>query len=408
MNSVAAPPRAQVLGRFCRLGEHVARQWAAVDHAPADFAALATAALLAAQPWQDFDVADLLGAALEPGNVWTRPRTPFSDFPMILYRDARFRVEALIWTNSTTKIHDHGFCGAFAMLQGRSLHSRFVFAESTVGANGCAFGDLATDAVRVLDRGAVITIDPAPDFIHSAFHLDTPTVTLVVRTHGGGGQQREYYAPGVALPSEPSVPRAAMTADALAMLATLDAERAAATLMTLSETADAETVFRVFASAPWSAIDRDIARAAHVRLLGRPWGQSVFSALRWQADADRLFALRALLDAPEERLLLGATALFGDRETVLNLIAHFGIADVVEVATSCIVRAANAGDAPFRASSEEIAAVRHILNGDLSGDPASPIPSAIRAGPFHRLLEDPAKRSKAERFVPARLCGVLQ
>lgn len=408
MNDRCLTGNGEPLVRLHQLGETVAKRWSMEDHALSSFTQVAAKTLEDEQPWHDFDVSTLLAAWLESAAHRNRPLNPFSDFPMILYQDERFRVEVLIWMNSTVKIHDHGFYGAFAVMQGRSLHTRFQFSETAQIGPKCASGLLETKAIEVLKRGAVVVIDPAPDFIHSTFHLEAPTVSLVVRTHGGGGVQREYYPPGVALVSESGEPQGAFVARALGMLISFDADRAKAAMLTLCANANAETLFHVFAELPWSMIDREIARAMHVQLINRPGGATLFAALQHEADTRRLFALKSTLDTPEERLLLSATALFADRSVVFDLLARSGIADPAGFTAACILRAADTDRDSFADGRDDFVILSSILSGkaELGGE-ASPMQRAARTGPFHHLIDDNSLAHPANRKLHAvRLQGV--
>jgi len=52
--------------------------------------------------------------------------------------------------------------------------------------------------VELLDARSVVPIPRGSAFIHSAFHLDSPSMTLVVRTHQGSEPEPTYLPPGVA------------------------------------------------------------------------------------------------------------------------------------------------------------------------------------------------------------------
>jgi hypothetical protein len=51
----------------------------------------------------------------------------FGDPPITLYNAPRFHIDVYFWLEGTTAIHQHSFCGAFQVLMGSSIHSRYEF-----------------------------------------------------------------------------------------------------------------------------------------------------------------------------------------------------------------------------------------------------------------------------------------
>src|SRR5258708_40078157 len=58
------------------------------------------------------------------------PRANFGEPPITLFVGPRFYIDAYIWLEGTTAIHQHGFCGAFQVLMASSIHSWFEFEPS--------------------------------------------------------------------------------------------------------------------------------------------------------------------------------------------------------------------------------------------------------------------------------------
>jgi hypothetical protein len=106
----------------------------------------------------------------------------FSDFQYMLYRHGRFYIEALFWANGTTSIHDHAFSGAFFLLHGSSINCEYHFIESERLNQSMRIGELYLTGCRVLQAGDVVHIRSGRRLIHSVFHLEIPSVTLVART----------------------------------------------------------------------------------------------------------------------------------------------------------------------------------------------------------------------------------
>jgi hypothetical protein len=110
------------------------------------------------------------------------PTAIFGEPPITLYRGRRFYIEALFWLDGTPAIHQHAFSGAFQVLQGSSLQTSFDFkVERRIGASMLT-GQLVTGDIQLLRTGDVQPIYAGNRYIHSLFHLDRPSVTLVLRT----------------------------------------------------------------------------------------------------------------------------------------------------------------------------------------------------------------------------------
>jgi hypothetical protein len=125
----------------------------------------------------------------------------FSEPPLTLFVHPRFYIEALHWSAGTPGIHHHSFSGAFSVLAGSSLHSRYTFVSECRINERLSLGWLRLSDCHVLPTGAVEPIVPGASLIHSTFHLDSPSITLVVRTYRDveHGVQHSYYRPHLAI-----------------------------------------------------------------------------------------------------------------------------------------------------------------------------------------------------------------
>ena len=107
----------------------------------------------------------------------------FADPPITLYNSPRFHVDVYFWLEGTTAIHQHGFCGAFQVLLGSSLHSHYDFDLREKINIFTEIGDIKLRSCRLLQIGDVQEIRAGRKYIHGLFHLDQPSATIVVRTH---------------------------------------------------------------------------------------------------------------------------------------------------------------------------------------------------------------------------------
>jgi len=106
----------------------------------------------------------------------------FGEPPLTLFAGRHMYIEALFWVDGTTSIHQHSFSGAFQVLVGKSIHSRYRFHPRHRVSSRMLIGDIQFERAELLRRGDCRTISSGPAFIHSLFHLDRPSVSLVVRT----------------------------------------------------------------------------------------------------------------------------------------------------------------------------------------------------------------------------------
>src|SRR6266481_4745426 len=116
----------------------------------------------------------------------------FGNPPITLFNGPRFYVDVYFWLDGTTTIHQHAFSGAFQVLLGSSVHARYQFeVEREINPHFLA-GKLYFRDVSMLKRGDVRKISPGPEFIHSLFHLDRPSVTITIRTYKAPNFDRQY------------------------------------------------------------------------------------------------------------------------------------------------------------------------------------------------------------------------
>lgn len=92
-------------------------------------------------------------------------------------------MEANFWMNATPAIHGHGFSGAFYVLDGSSIHTKYTFTESHRENDYLRAGELDRTILEILKPGDTRSIRNGRKGIHSLFHLVRPSVTLVIRSH---------------------------------------------------------------------------------------------------------------------------------------------------------------------------------------------------------------------------------
>lgn len=181
------------------LGDSIARAWLACDYADEAFPEIASRALRESELLQSTSQLELNQWFLTETYI---PQQQFRDFGqpnLTLYRGHKFYIELLYWLDSTTAIHQHSFAGAFGVYRGSSLHTQYDFHCDRVISSELLVGDLAFRSSKLLKQGDVQEIHPGNSYIHSLFHLDRPSITLVVRTHplARTYPQYSYRRPGI-------------------------------------------------------------------------------------------------------------------------------------------------------------------------------------------------------------------
>jgi hypothetical protein len=309
-----------------QLGAEVERAWRAADYDEPAFPAIARDALAGTPLAGRVTIDALIDATCElaplPPQGELEPQ--FGEPAITLFAAPRFYIEALFWLDGTTAIHQHAFSGAFHVLAGSSIHTRWRFrerrrvnAQFRIGACGFAGSEL-------LEAGATREIHPGDGFIHSLFHLDRPSVTIVVRTFHAAGfdPQLSYHPPGVALDPFHREPRRTAQLQVIDHLLRTDRERGLALAEQLVATSDFATAYSVV-ERQFAATPND--RAGLGRLLamleathGEPLGP-VFEERRRQQF---LIARRATVWSPDHRFFLALLLNVPRRDLVLAMVAQ--------------------------------------------------------------------------------------
>lgn len=181
------------------LAKDIDAAWSGVDYAEENFCEIAAKHL---NRTLDLDFATVALRICEGAVLPEQRRLDegFGQPALTLYSGPRFLIEALCWHSGTPAIHQHAFSGAFRVLTGQSVHSRYSFIERD-HLGQLTLGELRLEGVELLDGNSIVEIPRGEGLIHSTFHLDSPTMTLVVRTHQTSGLEPTYLPPGVAYES---------------------------------------------------------------------------------------------------------------------------------------------------------------------------------------------------------------
>ncbi|MBX3229816.1 MAG: hypothetical protein KIT84_05735 [Labilithrix sp.] len=248
--------------RFAEMGARITERWRARRRDEAAFPEIAQRVLEETDLGSDVDELVLAMLAQDPLPWQSDPEASFGQPPFTTFRGEDFFIEALFWIDGLITIHQHSFSGAFSVFCGSSVHCRYRFTETSRVSSAMALGALELTDTELLVRGDVRPIHAGPALIHSTFHLERPTVTIIVRTDTGreSGPQYNYLPPSLAL--DPFQPRPAVT-KRIQLLTMLHAARPdaywRAAELTLAR-ADFHAAYLILAEA-WRTLERAEDRA---------------------------------------------------------------------------------------------------------------------------------------------------
>ena len=187
---------------FARVGDRVEREWARFDYDDAVLPQLAADALAQLAPHRSTNGDDIVAWALSQNQLGAQPNasSAFGQPPITVYAGRRFYIETLHWFDGTTSIHQHSFAGAFSVLEGGSVHTTYAFDAAQPFSPRLRLGDLRFQQSDLLAPGDVHPIHPGPAFIHALFHMESPSVSIVIRNTSASepGIQYSYLPPYVA------------------------------------------------------------------------------------------------------------------------------------------------------------------------------------------------------------------
>ena len=186
---------------FTELGQNVYDRWKQENFNLSAFPQIAEEALLENPPSDSVDLGSLIQEFLLNDEQPFQSSSGFGQPELIVYDNPKFYIQILFWLDGTTDIHQHEFSGAFHVMEGSSIHSHFEFENIRSVTAHFRLGELKLKDATLLETGNTVQIISGRSCIHSLFHLETPSVTVVIRTHSdpGTGPQFTYLPPYVAV-----------------------------------------------------------------------------------------------------------------------------------------------------------------------------------------------------------------
>lgn len=382
----AAERREAVPRFFQRLGDGIEAAFRARGYDEEAFPKIAEAALRALPPSEHLGALDVLEWVLTSP---TLPRQasvddPFGQPAVQVYMTQRWYIEVLHWLDGTTAVHQHSFNGAFHVLAGASIHGRYRFHEERRYGTRLRTGQVERESIELLRKGDVRPIHAGPALIHSLFHLDRPSVSVVVRTPyvPGAAPQFTYALPCLAFDPFHRTEQLARQLQTCETLARLDHPQLEAMLGQLYREADPYAFARlVMQTAPYfkskdglqAAIDG--ARAVH-----GPLADTMLTVRQEQRRQDAIVALRAKLRAAEQRFLLALLLYFDTGRPILDMVrARWPERDPEEAVMGWLTAAADLPD-PSRPG-------RRVFEIDLTGPGGAAARAMLGGRPMPEVME---------------------
>jgi len=183
---------------FQKLGSLVSRLWKERNYNEEEFPEVASRGLSELPPDQHVTFWDVAKWALTCERLPAQAdlSATFGQPPLTVYGGRDFRIEVLFWVQGIPAIHQHSFSGAFHVMHGSSLQSLWEFAPTEQLAIRLALGRVSLKKAELLRKGDSRPIIAGNRLIHSTFHLDRPSLTVVVRTLSEANKQPQYsYLP---------------------------------------------------------------------------------------------------------------------------------------------------------------------------------------------------------------------
>ena len=191
------------MDEFVKLGNQLETDWRAADYDENVFPALAAEGLRSARLQEIYSPWQVLEWTLEQTELPKQRDLPgrFGEPPITIYSGPRFHIDVYFWFHGTTTTHQHSFCGAFQVMHGSSIHSWYEFELKDKVNSYCEIGEMRLKSCGLMNVGDVQEIMPGRQYIHGLFHLDHPSVSIVVRTDKSPLflPQFDYKKPGLAV-----------------------------------------------------------------------------------------------------------------------------------------------------------------------------------------------------------------
>lgn len=120
----------------------------------------------------------------------------FGEFNVTLFNESNLTLQIYFMDSIITNIHDHPFEGAFKVLKGESVHSKYSFSKEDKIVEDLHSGKLTLINSDQICAGDVVSIEK--NSIHQIFRLAPKNITLLA-SHSYKSTNSQYFYPGLRL-----------------------------------------------------------------------------------------------------------------------------------------------------------------------------------------------------------------
>jgi hypothetical protein len=313
---------------FTQLGDLVDQRWTARGRQASQLTEIAASALQEI-PFPEAVTPSSILELLAAGTDLPKQRSStdiFGEPPSVMYRTEDFEVQALTWMEGNTDIHQHGFDGAFLVLAGSSLHVEHRFDKNEASSdNRFIFGELSAGAPEILKPGDIRPIPAGSGFIHVLFHLERPSVTVVVRN--GSSElpypQYSYRLPGLGYDGLLKDDRLSMRLRGLHSLYRIDPQAAFHVALDVIRSQDMWTAFRVCDYWAHNCSEQELHLLVEtLAARGGALAELLEPMYSEEMRRTRIMARRGLLREQRHRLLLALIVNLPDRESIESAVSQ--------------------------------------------------------------------------------------
>jgi len=353
--TLAGAIQGENMSYFHQLGSLVDRLWKEKHHDERAFPQVAMSALAELPPSSHVSFRDaVLFGLTDPLPAQSDLAAEFGQPPLTVYSAEGFRIEVLFWLHVLPSIHQHGFSGAFHVMHGTTLHATWQFDQKERITAGLLTGKLRLTEVELLRQGDTRPIFSGKELIHATYHLQQPTVSVVVRTVKEFDRlpQYSYFPPTIAIDPDESRPCVVRRCQILTMLLNLGKRgEFLDAIQHLMATSDPSAAFQYLLQANTAVKDPNLlheilaaARVKHARLVEE--AEPALAYLRRQA---RLENMKSRITDPDLQFFLGVLLSVPDRELALAALRQqYPSGDPVALFTGLTNRLSNLGLLGFR------------------------------------------------------------
>jgi hypothetical protein len=340
---------------FTELGVLVNRIWKEKNYDQRRFPAVAMQALRELPPAENVSFREgvFLGLA-DPLPTQSDLAAQFGQPPLTVYSAEEFRIELLFWLHALPAIHQHGFSGAFHVMHGNTLNTGWQFHQRERVATGLLVGDLKINEVELLRQGETRPIIAGSKLIHTTYHLQQPTISVVVRTMRENDvlPQYTYLPPCVAFDPEGRRPSTVRHEQLLLMLTKLGRiDECFSAIQSLIAESDAFSAFHFLLWANANLKDGNMIHeiAAGARVKHPLLVEDLMPALAWQRREIRLENIKNTITDPDLQFFLGVLLNVPDRGLAMSILQQrYPSFDPVDTAMDFIGRLSKLGVLGFR------------------------------------------------------------